>query len=146
MSVNATLDPFLPVLDRYAAAVRAKDVAAYMALYDDDVRVFDLWADWSLHGIKAWRDLTVDWFASLGSEYVVVSAADTNASASGDLAIGHAFLTYSAFSAEGQRLRWLSNRITVGLRRSGEAWKIIHQHTSSPIDHASLKAKLQRTP
>jgi ketosteroid isomerase-like protein len=144
--VSATPDPFLVVLDRYTAAVRAKDIAAYVALYHDDMHVFDLWSDWSLRGIQAWHDLTVGWFSSLGSEYVVVGVDDTHTSVSGDLAIGHAFLTYTAFSAEGKQLRWLSNRITMALRRSGEVWKIIHQHTSAPIDHASRKAALQRAP
>ena len=34
------------VLDAYAAAVRAKDVEAFLSLYADDVRNFDLWSEW----------------------------------------------------------------------------------------------------
>jgi ketosteroid isomerase-like protein len=141
---ESSRDPFLHVLERYAAAVRSKDVAAYAALYDDDVHIFDMWAEWSSHGIAAWRAMAVEWFSSLGSGYVVVGVDDARTSVSGALAIGHAILTYSAFSAEGTPLRWLSNRITMTLKGGGEVWTIIHQHTSAPIDHASLKALLQR--
>jgi ketosteroid isomerase-like protein len=60
------------------------------------------------------------------------------------LAIGHATLTYTAVSAAGQRLRTLDNRITLALRRQAGEWKIFHEHTSAPIEHATLKAILTR--
>jgi ketosteroid isomerase-like protein len=137
-------DPFLQVLDLYKAAVRAKDVDAFLAIYDDDVHVFDMWGTWSLRGIEAWRNIAVDWFSSLGTEQVVVSADEVTTTRIGQMAVGHAILTYTAMSAEGKKLRSLNNRITVALRRTGEAWKIFHEHTSAPIDHQSTKAMLQR--
>ena len=36
-------------------AVRAKDVASFVALYANDVRVFDMWECWSYDGAEAWR-------------------------------------------------------------------------------------------
>ncbi len=62
----------------------------------------------------------------------------------GDLALGHATLTYTAVSAEGKELRSLDNRITLALRRMGNAWKIFHEHTSGPIDHKTMKGLIKR--
>ncbi len=144
--MNAPSGPVQAALERYAAAVRAKDVEAFVALYAADVHVFDMWGRWSLRGIQAWREMAHGWFASLGEEYVVVGFEDVEAVAADDLAIGHATATYTAYSAEGTRLRSLDNRITLALRRRDGDWRIVHEHTSAPIEHASLKAVLRRPP
>ncbi|MCW3477956.1 nuclear transport factor 2 family protein [Neisseriaceae bacterium JH1-16] len=134
--------PFETMLAAYRAAVLAKDVDAFVALYDEDVRVFDMWGSWSLRGTAAWRAMTADWFGSLGDERVLVVAYEVESTVAGEMAIGHAILSYAAVDAEGRTLRSLNNRITMALRRSDGAWKIIHEHTSAPVDHQSLKAIL----
>jgi uncharacterized protein (TIGR02246 family) len=144
--VNAASEPVRAILERYAAAVRAMDVDAFVALYDADVHVFDMWGQWSLHGIDAWREMARGWFASLGEEYVVVEFDGLEAMVADGLAIGHATTTYIAYAADGTRLRSLDNRITLVLRRQGKAWKVVHQHTSTPIEHGTLKGILQRPP
>jgi ketosteroid isomerase-like protein len=142
--VSAPSDPVRATLERYAAAVRAKDVEALIALYDADVHVFDMWGQWSLRGLDAWREMARGWFGSLGEEYVVVGFDGLEAMAADGLAIGHATTTYTAYAAAGTPLRSLDNRITLVLRQRGEDWKVVHQHTSTPIEHGSLKAVLQR--
>src|SRR5258708_7438292 len=104
-------DPFLHALDSYIAAVRAKDVEAFTAIYDDDVHIFDLWGTWSIRGIEAWRTMAKNWFSSLGTEQVVVSADEVQSTTIGELAVGHAILPYTAVSAQGSKLRSLNNRI-----------------------------------
>jgi uncharacterized protein (TIGR02246 family) len=144
--MNDAADPFRQALAGYAAAARAKDVDAFVALYADDVHLFDLWGAWSLRGIEAWRNAVTEWFSSLGDEQLVITADQVESTFDGDLAVGHAILTYAAFAADGRALRSLDNRITMTLRRSGGAWKIVHEHTSAPVDHATLKAMLKRAP
>lgn len=144
--MNEHDDPFLKALDAYADAVRRKDLEAFLALYADDVLLFDLWGTWSMRGIGAWRAAVSEWFSSLGDEYVVVRAEQAASTLAGDLAVGHAILTYTAFAADGRRRRSLDNRLTMALRRLDGAWKIVHEHTSAPIDHASAKAMLERPP
>ncbi|WP_404615797.1 hypothetical protein [Rhodanobacter hydrolyticus] len=51
--MNERTDPVVQILDSYKAAVFAKDVDAFAALYDDDVHVFDMWGAWSLQGIQS---------------------------------------------------------------------------------------------
>ena len=138
-------NPFSRAIAAYTEAVLAKDVDAFAALYDQHIHVFDMWGAWSLHGLTAWRDVAVGWFSGLGDERVVVTSDDENSTVVGDLAIGHAILTYTAIAADGTTLRSLSNRATMALRRTGEFWKIFHQHTSAPIDHQSLQAILCRS-
>lgn len=137
-------NPFLRTLAKYAEAVRAKDVDAFAALYDQDIHVFDMWGKWSLHGLTAWRDMAMDWFSSLGDEQVLVTFDSESSTMAGDLAIGHAVLTYTAIAPDGTKLRSLTNRATMALRKSGDSWKILHQHTSAPIDPQSQQAILRR--
>jgi ketosteroid isomerase-like protein len=132
------------VLNAYKAAVYRKDIDTFAALYDDDVKVFDVWGRWECRGIESWRAMAVDWFASLGSETVVVGIEGVQGYACGEIVAGHAFLNFTAVSAEGTELRSLDNRITLVLRRTGECWKIIHEHTSAPVNSSNMKVILQR--
>ncbi|MFK3650991.1 YybH family protein [Lysobacter enzymogenes] len=142
--MSETHDPFLAALDGYAAAVAAKDVDAFAALYAEDVHVFDMWGRWELRGLAAWRAMAQEWFGSLGTETVAVTYAQAQSQAGAELAYGHAVLTYAAHAADGTRLRSLDNRISLALARRDGAWKIVHEHTSAPVDHASGKAMLKR--
>src|SRR5947209_7289733 len=53
-SVEATLGA-------YKAAVYDKDVEAFVSLYDEAARTFDMWGSWSYEGTAAIRRLTTDW-------------------------------------------------------------------------------------
>jgi ketosteroid isomerase-like protein len=142
--VDKADNPILQVLDDYKAAVFAKSVDSLVALYDQDVSVFDMWGVWSYTGIASWREMVVTWFDSLGTERVIVDFSDTQTTVAQDLAVVHTFVTYKAVSADGVDLRSLDNRMSLTLRRKGDAWKIIHEHTSSPIDFDTTKAIFKR--
>src|SRR5689334_7692402 len=131
-------------LQTYAEAVRGKDVDAFVALYDDDVRVFDLWGRWSYEGQDAWRAMVADWFGSLGTETVRVEFDDVRTTAAPGLATCDGFVTYHGLSAEGQEPRALQNRITWTLAPRDGAWKIVHEHSSSPVDFETAKAIFKR--
>lgn len=143
-AMSQTTDPVQNALARYSAAAYDKDVDAFVALYADDVHVFDMWNSWELRGIEAWRNMAAGWFSSLGDERVVVAASDVVSEVTGDLALGRATLTFTAVSPEGKELRSLDNRITLAMRRMGNAWKIFHEHTSGPIDHQTMKGTIKR--
>jgi ketosteroid isomerase-like protein len=132
------------VFEAYKAAVFAKDVDAFTALYDNNVRVFDMWGKWSYDGIDAWRNMVIGWFGSLGNEKVGVDFSEIQITVSNDLSIAHAFVTYRGLSAEGKELRSMNNRLTCALRNKNGTWKIIHEHSSSPIENDTTKAIFQR--
>jgi uncharacterized protein (TIGR02246 family) len=133
------------MLEAYAAAVRAKDVDAFMDLYADDVRNFDLWNEWSYDGNAALRGMVTEWFGSLDDgEEVVVEWDDLRTQAGEDVAALSAFLTYSAVSPGGEKLRSMNNRLTWVLRKNGDGtWRIAHEHTSAPAGEGG-KVQLSR--
>ncbi len=142
--MNESEKPILRVVDAHKAAVFAKDVDAFVALYDQDVCVFDLWGAWSYNGVAAWRRMVADWFGSLGSERVVVDMDGVQTIMAHDVAVVHAFVTYTAVSAEGKELRAMQKRLTWALKQKEGAWKIVHEHSSVPVGSETLKVILQR--
>ena len=135
----------LGVLKAYADAVHAKDLPAFVALYEPGVRVFDLWAAWACDGADRWGATAADWFASLGDERVAVTWDDVRTLAFGDLVVAHATLDYAGVSAAGEKLRSMQNRLTWALRRGADGrWRIAHEHTSAPADFETGKVQLKR--
>ncbi len=138
---NSQLEPVTQVLDAYKAAVFAKDVDALVALYDQNVCVFDMWSKWSYDGLDAWRGAVTDWFGSLGSDRVAVEFEEVQTIMAQEVAIVHAFVIYKGVSAEGEALalRAMTNRLTWALGQKGGDWKIVHEHTSAPVNFKTAK-------
>jgi ketosteroid isomerase-like protein len=132
------------VLESYKAAVHAKDVGAFMRLYDPKVRIFDAWGIWSYEGAAAWQMAVEAWFTSLGTEKVKVTFDEVQASGSSDFAVVSAIVTYAGLSAQGEQLRAMQNRLSWALKTSGHVLRITHEHTSAPIGFEDMKAILQR--
>ncbi len=142
--MNDLENTIMHVLEAYQAAVFNKDVDAFMRLYDQQVRVFDAWGVWSYEGAAAWRGMIEGWFSSLGAERVKVTMDDVQIAGGQELAVVSAIVSYAGVSAEGEDLRAMQNRITWALKPEGSGWKIVHEHTSAPIDFNDSKAILQR--
>jgi ketosteroid isomerase-like protein len=132
------------VLKSYASAALAKDVRTFMHLYDPNVRVFDAWGVWLYEGAQAWQVAVEGWFTPLGTETVKVTFDDVRSLGGPDLAMVSAIVTYAGVSAGGEPLRSMQNRITWVLRTSGHNLRIVHEHTSAPIDFDESKAMLKR--
>lgn len=132
-------------LAAYQAAVLAKDVEAFVAIYAADARIFELWARWE-HDIASWREMAQGWFAFLGEQRSVVEAHDVQVQVAGDMALLTASLTYRAVDAGGQTLRSLDNRLSWVLRERGGRWLVVHEHTSVPLAHEDGKGILKRVP
>ncbi|HXB08744.1 MAG TPA: nuclear transport factor 2 family protein [Puia sp.] len=131
------------LFEAYKAAVFQKDIDAFLALFDESVRVFDMWA-WAYDGHAAWREMVTGWFSSLGAERDVVSFDDIRIQESGDIGVASAFMRFAAVSEKGEELRFLQNRLTWVLQKKAGVWKIIHEHTSGPVDGETMKVRLQR--
>jgi uncharacterized protein (TIGR02246 family) len=87
-----------------------------------------------------------DWFSSLGAaEQVVVTFDDIRIQAAGDMAVATAFARFAAVTDKAEELRYLQNRLTWVAQKKDGAWKIIHEHTSAPVDGETMKVRLQRS-
>jgi uncharacterized protein (TIGR02246 family) len=132
------------LLEEYRDAVHAKDVDRFVAIFADDVRVFDMWGTWSHDGIDSWREMAEGWFGSLGDELVRVEFDEVQTTVGDDTAVVSAFVTFAGLSADGEELRSMNNRLTWGLRRVDGAWKVVHEHTSAPVEMATGKVDVKR--
>lgn len=131
------------LLETYKNAVFQKDIEGFLALFDENVRVFDMWA-WSYEGLPAWRQMVTGWFSSLGADRDRVSFDEVRIDESGGMAIVSAFARFAAVSEKGEELRFLQNRLTWIVQKKNGTWKIIHEHTSGPVDGSTMKVQLQR--
>ncbi|HEX2896980.1 MAG TPA: nuclear transport factor 2 family protein [candidate division Zixibacteria bacterium] len=139
------INPAIKILDDYKAAVYAKNVDSFVNLYDENIVAFDMWGSkWNYRGIKNWRSMVDEWFASLGNDRVVVDFEQLQLSQSTNLASVAAFVKYTAVSPEGKTLRSLNNRMTMVFELKKGVWKITHEHTSAPANHDTLKVSLKR--
>ena len=131
------------VLQDYKAAVLAKDVNAYIALYDDNIRIFDMWQEWSNHGAAEWRISAEGWFHSLGTERVLVEDDSVIIHVADTLATLDGFIKFTAQSAEGAELRSLA-RLVRKERPDGSPLKVREfvshdsRHRFGGLNHACL--------
>jgi uncharacterized protein (TIGR02246 family) len=132
------------LFENYKNAVFHKDLQLFSSIYDDDVLVFDMWQQWDYVGLGAWKEMAKTWFASLGKDRDVVTFDNIQIQLSGDLAFASALVRYTAVSEKDEELRYLEERFTWVIRKKGQDWKVIHQHSSGPIDFNTMKVILKR--
>jgi uncharacterized protein (TIGR02246 family) len=135
---------FKPLFETYQNAAFHKDEATLLGIYANDVIAFDMWGRWSINGIDALCEMVRAWFASVGDDRDAVTFEVIRTVVGNDLAMAEAFVTYTAVNAAGVAQRSMQNRLTwVAAPRAGQ-WRIVHQHTSSPIDPATLAVQFSR--
>ena len=141
--MEQTLD-FNGFFEAYKSSVLNKQVDQLLDLYDRDLIAFDMWDRWSYAGGDSWREMNQQWLGSLGSESVVVEFDDVNTLYGAEMAAAYATVTYRAMSETGEVLRSMQNRLTWVAERKNGGWKIVHQHTSAPIDPVKMSPILHR--
>ena len=100
------------VIEGYKAAVAARDVDAFMRLYDPAARVFDAWGVWSYEGVSAWQVAIEGWFASHPTDRLKVSFEDVSSVSTPVFASVSAIVTYAVVSAQGEQVNAMQNRLT----------------------------------
>lgn len=133
-----TLKDFFTI---YKQSAWEKDTQSMIGLYDDNVVIFDMWMRGYQKGLTEWSIVIKNWLGSLGEEKVNVIFEMTEIREGDNVGFGNALITYQAISIDNTIVRSMRNRITLGFVRQNDVWKVIHQHTSSPIN-ADLNAIL----
>ncbi|MEV6558754.1 SgcJ/EcaC family oxidoreductase [Nocardia sp. NPDC051756] len=125
------------LIERWAAAVHAGDLAAVLADHAPDIVMFDVPPpDEGLRGIDAYQAAWPGFFEwqAQGATFEIVSL---DVTAGADVAFAHALLlcgTAEDFAKDPARRL----RLTLGLRKENERWIVSHEHHSFP--DASLPA------
>jgi ketosteroid isomerase-like protein len=132
------------LLDRWADAIRRKDIDLLMPVYSPDIVYFDVVPPLQIQGAAAARRNFLRWFdlweSSIGQEI-----RDLNIAASAELAAAHMLIRASGTLKNGREVGyWV--RASVCCRRSNDRWLITHEHVSVPIDFQSGSAVMDLLP
>ena len=123
-------DAVRAVIEAWAAAVRAKDIAGILRDHAPDMLMFDVPPPFQSRGIEAYRK-TWDLFFSWSSDPVPFDITEMNVTAGQDVAFVVATMRCAEPAANGEQKR-LDFRLTVGLRKIDGRWQITHEHHSIP--------------
>jgi len=95
--------------------------------------------------IDAWRKMAASWLGSLGTGPRVVEFADIQVTTS-PIWPSPRDRTFRAVNLDGQKLREMQNRLTWVLKYRPGGWKVVHQHTSAPLDPGHGQADPEKGP
>jgi len=118
----------------YKQSAWGRDTESMIGLYADSVVIFDMWNQGYQTGLNEWSVVIKDWLGSLGDENVNVIFEMIEIHEGQEVGFGSALVTFQAISPENTIVRSMKNRITLGFIRENGEWKVIHQHTSAPIN------------
>ncbi len=132
------------LLDRWSAAIRAKDIDRTMSLYAPDIVYFDLVPPLQYVGADAVRRNFLRWFTSWKSP-IGVEIRDLHILARGETAFAYLLHRTSGTLMDGREVDyWV--RATVGCHLSGGTWLIGHEHISFPVNPQTWTAVMDLVP
>jgi uncharacterized protein (TIGR02246 family) len=127
---------------QWLKAVHARDAAAVMACYADDVIAYDLFTPTKVSGAAAYRKNYETWFACCKDGPASYEIKELDVVAGDDVAFCRSLNRMTGPNAEGKEEEsWI--RVTVCFRKRGDEWKVVHEHISVPLDMQSQKGVFQ---
>jgi uncharacterized protein (TIGR02246 family) len=118
------------VIECWTAAVRRRDIDGILKNHSPDIVMFDVPLPFQSRGIDAYRK-TWDMFFSWTSDPIPFDVTDMNITAGNDVAFVVAAMACAEPGSDGKP-KPLDFRLTVGLRKIGGQWTIMHEHHSVP--------------
>jgi len=118
------------LLERWAAAVRAKNMPEVLSNHASEFVMFDVPPPFESRGLAAYED-TWKLFCSNQPEPVTFDIKWLEVVAGDDVAFAFAHMQCIEPAEKVQRTR-LDFRLTVGLRKLEGRWTIVHEHHSVP--------------
>lgn len=130
---------------RFAAAVSAKNVNRIMGVYaKQGLFVFDVVPPRQYVGWAAYKK---DWetFLAAYPNPVKFSVADLSVTVSGDVAYSHSIQTIESTDKAGAANKMVV-RVTDVYRKTGDAWWVVQEHVSIPVDLETGKPDMLSMP
>jgi ketosteroid isomerase-like protein len=133
--------------DRFAAAVRAKDVDSIMKNYapGTGLFVFDVIPPRQYVGFDAYKKDWQDFLAAFPGPVDKFEVQDLSIETDGKLAYSHSIQPLVVTSKDGSKFS-LTVRVTDGYRKINGKWLITQEHVSVPVDLETGKADLTSKP
>ena len=132
------------MMESLRAAVSARDIEKVLVHYAPDVTTFDLVEPLMNRGRDAVKKRLQQWFSSF-RENIGYEQRGEELSIAGDVAFGHHFTHVHGTNVSGVAIdMWF--RETLGYRKTGGTWQIVHQHSSVPLDMTTMKGMLDLKP
>ncbi|MBC7988725.1 MAG: nuclear transport factor 2 family protein [Luteimonas sp.] len=132
------------IIDARGKAVDSGDVDAMVADTADDLVTFDVVEPLRSQGKSAARKRAETWVASFASP-IQWESRDVVVTTDGDVGFSHALSHVMGTQKTGATVdMWF--RTTLGFRRIGNRWLVVHEHSSSPFDPKSGEASLGLKP
>lgn len=130
------------LIEHWIQAVRDRDVERIVAPYADDIVAFDAIKTLQFKGKAVYRD---HWEICMGfcTGPMVFEVAELTVQATDELALAH-WLNRCGPADDESQCGFM--RVSVGYRRMGGQWKVIHEHWSAPFDMESGTALFNLKP
>jgi len=120
------------LVDQWAAAVRAYDVPGIVKDHAQDILMFDLPGPTQARGLDAYRESwpqLFEWFHGAR----VFNVSELEVTVGGDVAFATGLISCQGTEKTGEVVT-LAVRLTMGLRRVGGRWTVVHEHHSIPSE------------
>lgn len=123
------------LIEARADAMRRKDAGAAVALLADDIVAFEMVPPLALPSAAVNNvQAMAGWFAGWEGP-IEIEIRNLRIYADGEVAFAHSLNRLAGTRLGGGRTdMWM--RSTLGFRRTGDGWRIVHGHTSVPFDPA----------
>lgn len=119
------------LIDRWSEDLRARDVSKLMRHYASELRVFDLPPPLEIRGVETAQKNWSAWLPSFEGP-LQYETHELEIQAGPEVAYSHS-LNYLAGKKKSGEVMDLWVRVTVGYRKIGGEWKIVHEHVSVPF-------------
>ena len=131
-SHNTTIDEaaIRDLVENWARAVRTKNLDGILANHSLDMLMFDVPPPLQSKGIESYKK-TWDLFFYWSQDSGVFDITEMNITAGNDVAFVTALMRCAGTEVNGERSE-LEFRLTIGLRKIGGRWIVMHEHHSIP--------------
>ncbi len=135
------------LVNSYVNAIRSTDVERITSHYADDILAFDAIAALRFKGVEAYK---AHWRACMemcpGDGMGIFELHELSIAAGEGLAFAHALCRCGPAADDSGEDKSGYMRATLGFRKNGGKWAIVHEHWSAPFDMESGKALLDLKP